>query len=191
MNEIINIKVIQKSIDNEKKRFVNARELHKWLKVGKFFANWIKDRIEKYDFVENIDYFITVANFGNGVKKRVDGILVDKKTGKVIPVEYILTIDMAKEVAMLENNRIGKKVRKYFIRTEESFKQVMRVALENPKFVNQLSKEFKETREETKNYRKDFTDSIKNMYQLNITELIQICFINFYLRKGQKNIENY
>ena len=152
MNEIINIKVVQKTIDDEKKRFVNARELHKWLKVGKFFANWIKDRIEKYDFVENIDYFITVANFGNGVKKRVDGILVDKKTGKVIPVEYILTIDMAKEVAMLENNRIGKKVRKYFIRTEESFKQVMRVALENQMFVILLSKEFKDTREETKNY---------------------------------------
>jgi len=161
MNEIINIKVIQKSIDNEKKRFVNARELHKWLKVGKFFANWIKDRIEKYDFVENIDYFITVANFGNGVRKRADGILVNKKTGKVIPIEYILTIDMAKELAMLENNELGKKVRKYFIRTEERFKQVMRIALENPKFVNQLSKDFKETREETKDYRKDFTDSIK------------------------------
>lgn len=46
MNEIINIKVVQKTIDDEKKRFVNARELHRWLKVGKFFANWIKDRIE-------------------------------------------------------------------------------------------------------------------------------------------------
>ncbi|MBU4370005.1 antA/AntB antirepressor family protein, partial [Patescibacteria group bacterium] len=42
-------------------------------------------------------------------------------------IEYILTIDMAKEVAMLENNELGKKVRKYFIRTEENFKQVMRV----------------------------------------------------------------
>ncbi|MBU4370157.1 antA/AntB antirepressor family protein, partial [Patescibacteria group bacterium] len=47
----------KKTINKEKKRFVNARELHKWLKVGKFFANWIKDRIEKYDFVESIDYF--------------------------------------------------------------------------------------------------------------------------------------
>ena len=56
MNEIINIKVVQKSIDNEKKRFVNARELHKWLKVGRQFADWIKDRIEKYDFVEGTDF---------------------------------------------------------------------------------------------------------------------------------------
>lgn len=159
--DIININVVQKTINNEKKRFVNARELHKWLKSKRQFANWIKDRIEKYDFVENVDYFIPVNNFVNGVIKRADGLLIDKKTKQVIPVEYVLTIDMAKEIAMLENNELGKKVRKYFIRTEENFKQVMRVALENPKFVNQLSKDFKETREETKNYRKDFTDSIK------------------------------
>ena len=161
MNEIINIKVVQKTINDEKKRFVSARELHKWLKVGRDFSNWIKDRIEKYDFVENLDYFITVAKIGDGVRKRADGILVDKKTGKVIPIDYILTIDMAKEVAMLENNELGKKVRKYFIRTEERFKQVMRIAFENPKFVNQLAKDFNETREETKDYRKDFTDSVK------------------------------
>jgi len=159
--DIININVVQKTINEEKKRFVNARELHRRLEVGKFFANWIKDRIKKYDFVKNIDYFITVANFGNGVEKRTDGIIIDKKTGKVVPKDYILTIDMAKEIAMLENNEIGKRVRKYFIRTEENFKQVMRIALENPKFINQLSKDFQETREETKDYRKDFTDSIK------------------------------
>ena len=51
---------------------------------------------------EGKDYFITVANSGNGVRKRADGILIDEKTGKVIPKEYILTIDMAKEIAMYE-----------------------------------------------------------------------------------------
>ncbi len=83
--------------------------------------------------------------------------------GDVRSIDYILTIDMAKEIAIFENNELGKKVRKYFIRTEESFKQVMRTALENPKFVNQLAKDFKDTRVETKEYRKDFTDSIKTM----------------------------
>jgi len=162
MNEIINIKVIQKTIGKEKRRFVNARELHKWLKSKRQFADWIKDRIDKYDFVENADYFIPVHNFVKGFVKRADGLLVDKKTGQIIPIEYVLSIDMAKEIAMLENNELGKKVRKYFIKTEESFKQVMRVALENPKFVNQLAKDFKDTRVETKEYRKDFTNSIKD-----------------------------
>ena len=183
MNEIINIKVVQKTIDDEKKRFVNARELHRWLKVGKFFANWIKDRIEKYDFVEGTDFFkvmphkelkqaknFDLPNLANQSKKLEKDKNFDftiprnqksKRGGDVRSVDYILTIDMAKEVAMLENNDLGKKVRKYFIRTEERFKQVMRIAFANPKFVNQLAKDFNETREETKDYRKDFTDSIK------------------------------
>ena len=165
MNEIINIKVIQKSINNEKKRFVNARELHTWLKVGRRFADWIKDRIEKYDFIEGVDFLKVMPHRELKQAKNFDFTILGnqklKRGGDVRSIEYILTIDMAKEVAMLENNELGKKVRKYFIRTEERFKQVMRVALENPKFVNQLSKDFKETREETKDYRKDFTDSIK------------------------------
>lgn len=158
--EIINIKVVQKTINDEKKRFVNARELYEWLKSKRQFADWIKDRIEKYDFIENIDYF-AVHKIVKGVKIRADGMLIDEKTGQIIPKDYVLTIDMAKEIAMLENNEIGKKVRKYFIRTEENFKKVMRIALNDPKFINQLSQDFKETREETKDYRKDFTDSIK------------------------------
>jgi len=62
MEDIINIKVVQKTINDEKKRFVNARELHQRLGVGKFFANWIKDRIEKYDFEEKIDYFKVIPH---------------------------------------------------------------------------------------------------------------------------------
>jgi len=162
MNELINIKVIQKDFNGEKKRFVNARELHKWLGVGKFFANWIKDRIEKYDFVENLDYFVSIANSGNGLKTHKTGKIIDSKTGKVLSKEYILSVDMAKELAMVENSEIGKRVRKYFIRVEGEFKKVMRIATMDPKFINQIAEKFFETREETKEYRKDFTDCVKD-----------------------------
>ncbi|MFC1613620.1 antA/AntB antirepressor family protein, partial [Patescibacteria group bacterium] len=76
MNDLINIKVIQKNLNGEKKRFVNARELHSWLKVGRDFSTWIKDRINKYDFTENLDYFIAFPQFGDGLKY--------DKTGKSI-----------------------------------------------------------------------------------------------------------
>ena len=66
-------------------------------------------------------------------------------------------MDMAKELAMVENSEIGKKVRKYFIRVEGDFKKVMRIAAMDPKMINQLAGKFLETREETKVYRKDFT----------------------------------
>lgn len=162
MNDLINIKVIQKDFHGEKKRFVNARELHHWLGVGKRFATWITDRIEKYDFVENLDYFITIPNFGNGEKTLNSGKIIDAKTGKVLPKDYVISVDMAKELAMVENSEIGKKVRKYFIRVEGDFKRVMRIATLDPKIINQLTAQFFETREETKDYRKNFTDCIKN-----------------------------
>lgn len=162
MNEIININVVQKNIEGEKRRFVNARELHTWLGVGRDFSNWIRNRIKKYDFIENLDYFIAVAKSGSGVKARSDGQLIDAKTGRVIPKEYVISIDMAKELAMVENNEMGKKIRKYFIRVESDFRKVMAIATKDPKFVNQLAEKFKETRSETKEYRKDFTDSVKD-----------------------------
>ena len=162
MNELINIKVIQKDFNGEKKRFVNARELYQWLGVGRDFSTWMKDRIKKYDFVEDLDYFITFPQFGDGQKAQPKGKIIDAKTGKILAKEYVISVDMAKELAMLENSEIGKKVRKYFIRVEGDFKKVMRIATMDPKIINQLASEFLETRKETKNYRKDFTDSIKN-----------------------------
>lgn len=162
MNDLINIKVIQKDFNGEKKRFVNARELYQWLGVGRDFSNWIKDRIEKYDFVENLDYFIAFAKFGDGLNAQKTGKIIDAKTGKILPKEYVVSVDMAKELAMVENSEIGKKVRKYFIRVEGDFKKVMRIATLDPKVINQLSSKFSETREETKDYRKDFTNCIKN-----------------------------
>ncbi|MBU2233950.1 antA/AntB antirepressor family protein [Patescibacteria group bacterium] len=162
MNDLINIKVIQKDFNGEKKRFVNARELYQWLGVGRDFSNWIKDRIDKYDFVEDLDYFVAIAKFGDGLKPNKTGKIIDSKTGKVLPKEYVLSVDMAKELAMVENSGIGKKVRKYFIRVEGDFKKVMRIATLDPKIISQLTTKFWETREETKDYRKDFTDCIKN-----------------------------
>lgn len=162
MNEIINIKVIQKDFNGEKKRFVNARELYKWLGVGRDFSNWIKDRIKKYDFMEDLDFFVAFAKFGDGFDGFNKAKTIDPKTGKILAREYVVSIDMAKELAMLENNEKGKMVRKYFIRVEGDFKKVMRVATTDPKFVNQLASQFFETREETKEFRKDFTDCIKD-----------------------------
>lgn len=166
MNELINIKVIQKDFDGEKKRFVNARELYRWLGVGRDFSNWIKDRIKKYDFLENQDFFVTFAKFGEGFDGSNKSKAIDPKTGKILAREYVISIDMAKELAMLENNNRGKEVRKYFIRVESDFKKVMQIATMDSKFINQLTSQFFETREETKEYRRDFTDCIKDFVEV-------------------------
>lgn len=100
MNELINIKVIQKDFNGEKKRFVNARELYKWLGVGRDFSTWIKDRIDKYDFVEDLDYFTSIPQFGDGRTALNKPKIKDPKTGRVLAKEYIISVDMAKELAM-------------------------------------------------------------------------------------------
>ena len=89
---------------------VNARELHGFLEVGKDFSNWIKGRISKYDFIEGVD-FIRVAKNGVGTNQGFQAI------------EYAITVTMAKELAMVENNKHGKAVRKYFIECERQAKQ--------------------------------------------------------------------
>ena len=50
MNELIKI------TENNGRRAVSARELHEFLESKQDFSTWIKNRIEKYDLVENVDY---------------------------------------------------------------------------------------------------------------------------------------
>lgn len=88
---------------------VDARALHVFLDVGKRFATWIKDHIEEYGFVERQDYVIfDLPKLGN--QKRRGG---DRRSK-----EYALTLDMAKELAMVERNEKGRMARRYFIAAE-------------------------------------------------------------------------
>ena len=96
---------IEKSIfDGISINSVNAREIHEYLGVKTRFNDWINRAIEKYDFIENIDYSI----LSNGNSK-----------------DFVVTLDMAKELAMLENNPKGKEIRKYFIYFEQKAKEVI------------------------------------------------------------------
>ncbi|MCI9064142.1 MAG: hypothetical protein HFJ17_06030 [Clostridia bacterium] len=98
--------------ENEsKEKLVNARELHNIMKVGRDFTNWIKDRIKKYDFIENEDYILTLAKIG--------------ERRNVIKHDYYLTINMAKELAMVENNEMGRKIRRYFIEIEKRYRTIV------------------------------------------------------------------
>lgn len=87
-------------------KVIKARELHEQLLVGKVFAAWIQERIEKYGFIENEDFFP-----------------ISEKTNGRPKTDYILTLDVAKEIAMVQNNEQGRAIRKYFIEVEKRFRQ--------------------------------------------------------------------
>ena len=104
MNELIPLH--SQTIDGNAVETVNARELHTFLGVQTRFNDWITTRISEYEFVENQDY---VRFTENSVKPQ----------GGRPSIEYYTTLDMAKELAMVERNEKGKQARKYFIECEK------------------------------------------------------------------------
>jgi len=89
---------------------VNARDLHAFLEVGKDFSTWIKDRIAQYGFSEHQDY-VCIENLSSPISG-------SSKARAQRVMEYHLTLDMAKELAMVERNEKGKQARQYFIECE-------------------------------------------------------------------------
>lgn len=81
----------------------NARSVYTELGVKKDFSDWIKAQIKRAMFVENVD-FITIPQKGDG--------------GKFSAIEYHLTIDAGKHIAMLSGTAKGRMVREYFIECE-------------------------------------------------------------------------
>jgi len=104
--------------ENNGFQVIDARELHSFLKSKQQFTNWIKNRIEEYGFVENEDFEV----FHKFMKNPKGG-----RPGK----EYAVTLDMAKELSMVERNEKGRQARKYFIEIEKAFKQELLQKLKN------------------------------------------------------------
>lgn len=92
---------------NELTQAVNARELHTFLQNKDHFATWIKDRILQYGFVVNQDFMTFSENSEKGRPS----------------IEYAISLDMAKELAMVERNEQGKTARRYFIECEKQLRQ--------------------------------------------------------------------
>jgi len=100
MQEII--KISTATIGSTETNSVNSREIHEYLEVATAYSEWMKRAIEKYDFVDGEDFMV---------------IVTDSKSGKR---DYIVTIDMAKELCMVSNTPKGKETRKYFIEIEKN-----------------------------------------------------------------------
>ncbi|MCP4747998.1 MAG: phage antirepressor Ant [Desulfobacteraceae bacterium] len=105
MSELITIS--NQKISNQKIDTVNARDLHEFLGVRRDFTTWIKARIKQYYFVENRDFTLIHPNGG-----------IKGKGGDRRSKEYHLTLDMAKELSMVERTDRGREARQYFIECE-------------------------------------------------------------------------
>jgi anti-repressor protein len=108
MNELIKI---------NKENKVDGRELHDFLQVRTAYKDWFPRMVE-YGFVEGIDFCSKMS----------------ESTGGRPAVNHEMTIDMAKEISMLQRTERGKQARQYFIECERRAKEVKAPAL--PDFTN-------------------------------------------------------
>jgi len=100
------IKISSSVIGDSEVNSVNLRDVHAFLEVGRDFSAWVKNRLE--DFSQGIDYI--VPQNGGAVKTGTYG--QDR-------IDYIVTLDTAKHICMIERNDKGKQLRQHFIDCEK------------------------------------------------------------------------
>ena len=103
MNELIKIEV------KDGQQLASGRELHKFLEIKTPYTQWF-ERMCEYGFNENTD-FILVSQ-----KSESSNI-----TGVKVLQDHLMTLNMAKEISMLQRNEKGKEARTYFIKCEEAW----------------------------------------------------------------------
>ena len=106
--ENVNLELIKVTTNEQGQKLVSGRELHEVLEIGTRFDKWMQ-RMTDYGFQENIDYVLVA-------QKRPTN---NPKNPYTEVTEYILTLDMAKHIAMVQRTEIGMKVRNYFIECEK------------------------------------------------------------------------
>ena len=118
MSRLQLIPVVPGTLGGQRAQLVDARLLHAFLEVGRDFSNWIRGRIEEYGFEQGQDYLLAKSG-------EYSPDLGSNPRGRGQPrIDYFLTLDMAKELAMVERTPRGREARRYFIACERQLRQV-------------------------------------------------------------------
>ncbi|MCJ0594277.1 antA/AntB antirepressor family protein [Enterococcus cecorum] len=109
-------------------QLVSGRELHEFLEVGTKYTQWF-DEMTKYGFVENVDYSTL-----NELSEKKEGSRFVKRT----IINHAMTLDMAKEISMIQRTEKGKQARLYFIEVEKEYKEVQKKLPSTREAIQQL-----------------------------------------------------
>ena len=104
-------------------KVVYGTELHEVLGVRTAYKDWSIRRLPDVDAVENEDFEVLLKNEQNSKGGRPS-------------IEHIIKLDTAKERAMLERNKKGKQVRRYFIQVEKKYRQGVRPGLSQAEYLD-------------------------------------------------------
>lgn len=116
------VPVISGQIGGRESNIVSAKALHKVLGVGRVFASWFNARVEEYGFINATDYVesdpLDFRNQSTTIDQLTPERVFNPKRGRP-EKDYLITLGMAKELAMVERNEQGRAVRRYFIQCEQ------------------------------------------------------------------------
>ncbi len=126
------IPVISGVIGGRETNIVSARALHKALGVGRDFTTWIKGRIDEYGFKNGVDFEVVENLYFDSPKRGNQSVNIEqfdsdwttKRGGDRRSEDYLISTNMAKELAMVERTEQGRAVRQYFIKCEEELHKV-------------------------------------------------------------------
>ena len=124
MNNLININY------NEDQPTVSARELHEQLHISTKFTTWF-ERMKEYGFTEGNEFFPKMGETSeNGGRPSVD---------------YDITVDMAKQICMIQRTPEGKAVRQYLLDLEKAWNSPDQVMSRALKMADRTINSLKET----------------------------------------------
>ena len=107
MNEIQSINLVD--FTPEGKVEIRGRQLHMKLNIGTEYAKWMTRMVE-YGFIEGVDYKVVIVKNDE-----------NRSLGGRPSTDHILTLNMAKEIAMLQRTPEGQEIRRYLIKVEEDW----------------------------------------------------------------------
>ena len=136
---------------------INARDVHRLLKVGRDYSTWIRARIKQAGFIENQD-FVIVENLSSPELASANNEQLSPMARPQKLIDYIVSLDMAKHLCLMEKNEIGRAVRQHFIDAEAQLKQVAPTV-----YKNTLAKT--QARLAAIDHNREMTDAIKAMLQ--------------------------
>ena len=105
------VRVTKRALGGNTIQTVNARELYEFLESKQEFANWIKGRVEEYGYTEGEEFLTILSKTPSDAGGRPSR-------------EYFISLDMAKELAMVERTEKGRQARKYFIECERRLREM-------------------------------------------------------------------
>ena len=106
-----------KIVEREGRQLVSGRELHEFLEIKTKYKDWFPRMVE-YGFEEEIDFMkVAQKRATNNLKNPVTTVR-----------DHAISIDMAKEISMIQRTEKGKEARQYFINCEKKLKEVKKLS---------------------------------------------------------------